>query len=220
MKAIIYGNGPSLLTAPRREPGVIAYGVNRSYEVEKAYHWCTADARAFSNRLEWGKNQGFIDTSELHVRPHVFRHVIGEPIIIDEPLRIWSKGPAGQSGAFAMYVTAMHGYDTVYLAGFCDSNGQRFYEEKKEPERPRAEEYYVRETLKQIWEYPKINWKLWRDTPKPGWYDAHEELSKQITSYKAEKHEWERTRLQCKPDCLCKGKTQWCDDCNCWPEVR
>lgn len=170
MKAIIYGNGPSLLTAPLRESNVTRFGVNRSYEVAYAENWVTADARAFVNRYEW-KWPGGSPQSNIHVRSHVFRHVWREPVHVPENLYIWNKGPAGQSGSLAMYVAAQQGFDKIYLVGFCDGGGRRFYEEKRAEEAP-FPGYYRRETLKQIWEWPKVDWRIWRDA----WHDAEEVL--------------------------------------------
>jgi hypothetical protein len=98
-----------------------------------------------------------------------------EPVHVPENLYIWKEGPAGQSGSLAMYVAAKLGFDKIYLVGFGEGDGRRFHEEKRMEEGPTGKNYR-REALKQIWEFPKVDWRIWRTDPKPGWYGAHEVL--------------------------------------------
>jgi hypothetical protein len=173
MRAIIYGNGPSLLTAPLKEAGVERFGVNRSYEVAYAENWVTADARALHARLSWKNNILHGDkASHLHLQPHTFRgsFIPNERTTIAEPVTIWAaKYTPSTSGAFAMHVAASLGFEKIYLVGF-DGVRRRFYE--KEANANISAVSYHKAALKQIWEWPKIDWRIWRD----GWMEAEDIL--------------------------------------------
>jgi hypothetical protein len=68
-----------------------------------------------------------------------------------------------------MHVAASLGFDKIYLAGF-DGVRRRFYE--KEANANISAVSYHKAALKQIWEWPKIDWRIWRD----GWHGAEEVL--------------------------------------------
>jgi hypothetical protein len=174
MRAIIYGNGPSLLTAPLSEPGVHRYGVNRSYEVAYAENWCKADARALENRPSWFAQDGFYEAprSDLHVQPQCLRHAEPNPLYLEGPVYLWKKAPT-TSGPFAMHVAASQSHDKIYLAGF-DNVRRRFYEE--EDNLNISQVNYRKEALRVILEWPKVDWRIWRDEKTPGWYPVYEVL--------------------------------------------
>jgi len=153
MNAIIFGNGPSLLTAPPAAAGVHKYGVNRAYENRAIDYFVTADARALKAAIvEFDRD---LLSFEMIVTCAATR---GGKIRMPGPVEIWEKG--GTSGEFAMRVCVDRGYQIVMLAGFADMAGNRFYESEDLmlPGRGRS---YAQGALQVVQENQHMVWLLW-----------------------------------------------------------